>query len=269
MSSQYRPGWRANSNGRAPRGVHARSGQRMALQERVVHHLRVRVCACARLGLDACERVVPGACALACVCLQGRAQAWGGRRCASPPTRAPTAAAQGLRHRTVACAQDLPARFPTPELFMYMPHPDRLFAFIFDLFSFGSHAAAPPSARAGDVDPSLVGARAMGWAVARCALWPAQETALPCGIQHGAQNARHVAWSSMPHATCAMAAWQNAIRNGHRRRATCRTRRVPCNVQRTAYSMQHATYNIRHAACRTCRVHTTYNMQHAQRGIAA
>ena len=268
MNSQYRPGWLANSNGRAPRGVHARSGQRMALQERVVHHLRVRVCACVLVCMrgSAKSRVHARSRVYAC---KGARKRGGGRRCASPPTHAPTAAAQGLRHRTVACAQDLPARFPTPELFMYMPHPVRLFAFCFDLFSFGSHAAAPPSARAGDVDPSLVGARAMGWAVARCALWPAQETALPCGIQHGAQNARHVAWSSMPHATCAMAAWQNAIRNGHRRRATCRTRRVPCNVQRATYSMQHATYNIRHAACRTCRVHTTYNMQHAQRGIAA
>ncbi len=105
----------------------------------------------------------------------------------------------------------------------------------------------------------------MGWAVARCALWPAQETALPCGIQHGAQNARRAAWSSMLHATCAMAAWQNAIRKGHRQRATCRTRRVTCNMQRTAYSMQHATYNIRHAACRTakCTQHTTCNTRSA------
>ena len=149
------------------------------------------------------------------------------------------------------------------------PHPDRLFAFIFDLFSNGSHAAAPPSARAGDVDPSLVGARAMGWAVARCALWPAQETALPCGIQHGAQNARRVAWSSMLHATCATAAWQNAIRSGQRRRATCRTRRVPCNMQRTTYNMQRTTYGMQHVTGTTSAQHaarqSARNIQHATR----
>ena len=165
-----------------------------------------------------------------------RAQAWE-QGSASPPTRAPTAAAQSLRHRAVVCAAAGPI---SDQKELFTAASARLFiilvSFYFILFHFGGHAAAPPSARA-DVDLLLVEARAMGGFASMASAGNG------VAVTHPSWRAERTACSSMLHATCAMqhAASQNAIRNVQRQRPTCRTRRVPCNMQRVPCNVRWAT----------------------------